>query len=179
MSEAAGKRVGHQVARKSIDSDDAAGKNQDLVRQFAWRVASINVHLEEIRYFWAKTLGISGPQWMILMAAADLDQGEGVSVKEVSKMLHVDPSFVTTQSKMLEKKGFMRRRTSEEDARVVRMSLTDKTYKHIAGLASRQESLNDFIFAEFGNRELAELTGKLGRLKDRLEKACLKAAVDI
>jgi DNA-binding MarR family transcriptional regulator len=179
MSEAAGKRVGHQVARKSIDSDDAAGKNQDLVRRFAWEVASINVHLEEIRYFWAKTLGISGPQWMILMAAADLDQGEGVSVKEVSKMLHVDPSFVTTQSKMLEKKGFMRRRTSDEDARVVQMSLTDKTYKHIASLASRQESLNDFIFAEFGNRELAELTGKLGRLKDRLEKACLKAAVDI
>jgi len=41
---------------------------------------------------------------------------------------------------MLEKKGFMRRRTSDEDARVVQMSLTDKTYKHIAGLASRQES---------------------------------------
>lgn len=34
--------------------------NHDLARQFAWEVASINVHLEEIRYFWAKTLGISG-----------------------------------------------------------------------------------------------------------------------
>lgn len=116
---------------------------------------------------------------MILMALADLDEGEGVSVKVVSKMLHVDPSFVTTQSKMLEKKGFMRRRTSENDARVVQMSLTDKTYKHIASLASQRESLNDFIFAEFGNRELAELTGKLGQLKNCLEKASLKAAMDI
>lgn len=168
-----------QVARKRIDSDDATDKNHDLAKRFAWEVASINVHLEEIRYFWAKTLGISGPQWMILMALADLDQGEGVSVKVVSKMLHVDPSFVTTQSKMLEKKGFMRRRTSEDDARVVQMSLTDKTYKQIASLASQQESLNDFIFAEFGNRELAELTGKLGQLKNRLEKASLKAAMDI
>jgi DNA-binding MarR family transcriptional regulator len=164
---------------KRADSKELAARNQDVVRRFAWEIVSINVHLQEIRYFWAKTLGISGPQWMILMALADLDQGEGVPVKVVSKMLHVDPSFVTTQSKMLEKKGFMRRKTSEDDARIVQMSLADKTYKHIANLASQQEALNEFIFAEFDDRELTELTGKLALLKDRLEKACLKVAMDI
>jgi MarR family transcriptional regulator, organic hydroperoxide resistance regulator len=164
---------------KRADSKELAARNQDIVRRFAWEIVSINVHLQEIRYFWAKTLGISGPQWMILMALADLDQGEGVPVKVVSKMLHVDPSFVTTQSKMLEKKGFMRRKTSEDDARIVQMSLADKTYKHIANLASQQEALNEFIFAEFDDRELTELTGKLALLKDRLEKACLKVAMDI
>jgi MarR family transcriptional regulator, organic hydroperoxide resistance regulator len=160
-------------------SNESEAKNQDVARQLAWEIAAINVHLEEIRYFWAKTLGISGPQWMILMALADLDQGEGVPVKVVSKMLHVDPSFVTTQSKMLEKKGFMRRKTSEEDARIVQMSLTDKTYKLIAGLASEQEALNNFIFAEFSDRELSELTGKLAALKKRLEKASLKVTMGI
>jgi MarR family transcriptional regulator, organic hydroperoxide resistance regulator len=148
-------------------------------RRFVWEIATTNVHLQEIRYFWAKTLGISGPQWMILMALADLDRGEGVPVRVVSKMLHVDPSFVTTQSKLLEKKGFMRRRTSQDDARVVQMSLTDKTYKHIASLAFQQEALNDFIFAEFSDRELTEFTGKLTSLKNRLEKASLKVAMDI
>ena len=49
----------------------------------------------------------------------DLDTGNGVPVKDVSAMLHVDPSFVTTQSKMLEKNGFMRRVPSRQDARVV------------------------------------------------------------
>jgi DNA-binding MarR family transcriptional regulator len=164
---------------KRAGSNQFAAKNQDIARRFAWEIAAINVHLQEIRYFWAKTLGISGPQWMILMALADLDRGEGVPVKIVSKMLHVDPSFVTTQSKMLEKKGFMRRKTSEADARVVQMSLTDKTYKHIADLASQQEALNDFIFAEFSDRELTEFTGKLALLKNRLEKASLKVAMDI
>ena len=177
-----------QDTRKGPDSPSRAnrvgpgefgGKNQDAARQFAWEIAAINVHLQEIRYFWAKALGISGPQWMILMALADLDQGEGVPVKVVSKMLHVDPSFVTTQSKMLEKKGFMRRKTSGDDARVVQMSLTDKTYKHIAGLASQQEELNNFIFAEFTDRELSEFTAKLAALKARLEKACLKVSMGI
>ena len=156
-----------------------SAKNQDTVRRFTWEIASINVHLQELRYFWAKTLGISGPQWMILMALADLDKGDGVPVNVVSKMLHVDPSFVTTQSKMLEKKGFMRRKASEEDARVVRMSLTDKSYKHMANLAAQQDALNEFIFAEFDERQLSEFTTKLASLKNRLEKACLMAVVDI
>jgi len=155
-----------------------ASKNQDNIRRFTWVIASINVHLEELRYFWAKTLGISGPQWMILMALADMDQDDGVPVNVVSKKLHVDSSFITTQSKLLEKKGFLRRKSSTEDARIVQMSLTDKTYKHLAGLASQQEALNDFIFAEFNDEQLAEFTTKLSALKNRLEKACLKVVVD-
>ena len=95
--------------------DEAAKKSQDVVRRFAWEIASISVHLEEIRYFWAKALGISGPQWMMVVALADLDKGEGVPVNAVSKMLHLDPSFVTTQSKLHEKKGFIRRKTSAAD----------------------------------------------------------------
>ena len=157
----------------------AASTNQDVVRRFTWAIASINVHLEELRYFWAKTIGISGPQWMILMALADMDQDDGVPVNVVSKKLHVDSSFVTTQSKVLEKKGFIRRKPSTEDARIVRMSLTDKTYKHLSSLSSQQEALNEFIFAEFDNRELDEFTDKLAALQNRLEKACLKVTLDI
>jgi DNA-binding MarR family transcriptional regulator len=155
-----------------------AGKNQDIIRRFTWVIASMNVHLEELRYFWAKTLGISGPQWLILMALADMDQDDGVPVNAVSKKLHVDSSFITTQSKLLEKKGFLRRKSSAADARIVQMSLTDKAYKHLAALAAQQEALNDFIFAELNDQQLAELNDKLSALEGRLEKACLKVVVD-
>src|SRR3981189_933746 len=103
------KRLQKEASLSALDrnSDDLepAAKNQNLVRRFTWEIASINVHLQELRYFGAKALGISGPQWMILMALADLDQGEGVPVKVVSKMLHVDRSFATTQADILEKQG--------------------------------------------------------------------------
>jgi DNA-binding MarR family transcriptional regulator len=154
-------------------------KNQDAARRFTWEIASISVHLEELRYFWAKALGISGPQWMILMAVAELDQGEGIPVNAVSKMLHVDSSFVTTQSKLLEKKGFMRRKPSPDDARVVRMSLTDKTYKQLANLEAQQDAINDFIFEEFGENELLAFTNRLAALKTRIEKACMKVTLGI
>jgi MarR family transcriptional regulator, organic hydroperoxide resistance regulator len=170
-------RTGEEMPPRSAGSTVA--KNQEMVRRFAWEIASIGIHLEEIRQFWARTLGISGPQWMVLTAITDLDKENGVPVNTVSKMLHVDPSFVTTQSKLLEKKGLLRRKPSPNDARVVLMSLTDKTSKHLAGLAAQQDALSQFVFEEFSERELADLVGKLGALKSRLEKASLKVALDL
>ena len=164
---------------KGASKANSSSKNQQIVKTFAWEIASISVYFQEIRYSWAKILGISGPQWLILTALRDLDTGQGASVKSVAKMLHVDASFVTTQSKILEKKGFVRRRTSDDDARVVEMSLTDKSYKHMANLASREENLNEFIFEEFTNDELRTITDRLALLKNRLEKASLRMTLDI
>jgi DNA-binding MarR family transcriptional regulator len=179
MGASSKRSVGPPGPAKRANSGGTTTKNQDVIRRLTWLVATISVHLEELRYFWGKALGISGPQWMILMALAEIDQDEGVPVNVVSKKLHVDSSFVTTQSKLLEKKGFVRRKTSTEDARIVLMSLTDRTYKHLASLASQQEALNEFIFAEFDDRTLGELTDKLAALQTRLEKACLKVVLDI
>src|SRR5260221_11805551 len=165
-------------ARRAGSRDTTSKKNQDVIRRFGWVIAAISVRLEELRYFWGKTLGISGPQWMILMALAEIDQDDGVPVNVVSKKLHVDSSFVTTQSKLLEKNGFIRRKTSTEDARIVQMSLTDKTYKHLASLAAQQEALNEFIFAELSNKQLDELIDTLSGLRNRLEKGRLKVIAD-
>jgi MarR family transcriptional regulator, organic hydroperoxide resistance regulator len=158
---------------------NATGQNQDLVREFIWDIVSINTHFEEIRYMLARMLGISGPQWLILMAINDLDRGNGISVRVVSEKLHVDPSFVTTQSKSLEKHGLMRRITSVVDARVVLMSLTDKASKQIASLSLHEERLNDFIFSDLDDRALGDITSKLTMLKNRLEKASLRFAAEI
>jgi len=47
------------------------------------------------------------------------------------------------------------------------MSLTDKTYKQLAGLASQQESfINEFIFAELSDKQLGELTENPQRAED-------------
>jgi MarR family transcriptional regulator, organic hydroperoxide resistance regulator len=154
-------------------------KNRDAVLRFAREIATINVHLDELRYFWAKRIGISGPQWMILMAISELDQGEGVAVNAAAKRLHVDPSFVTTQSKLLEKKGFMRRKPAPDDARVVRMSLTAKTSEQFAELEAQQAQVFGFIFEEFDARELSTFTDKLAGLKDRFEKASAKLSLGI
>jgi DNA-binding MarR family transcriptional regulator len=152
-------------------------EHQDILWQLTWEMTSINVQLDALCRFRGKALDISGPQWTILMALAHLDEGDGVPVNAVSKLLHVDPSFVTTQSKLLEKRGFVRRKPSTTDGRVVQMSLTDRTYKHLASAASQQAAINQFIFSNFDTREFAEFTSKLTALKSRLEKARLRLTI--
>jgi MarR family transcriptional regulator, organic hydroperoxide resistance regulator len=152
---------------------------QDAFRKFPWEITSINVHLDQIRDFWAHNLGVTGPQWMILMAVSDLDQGDGVPVKDVSAALRVDPSFVTTQSKMLEKMSLLRRASSNQDARVVLMSLSEKARKHAANLSAKQELFSKFIFSEFNEATLRDILSKLASLENRLEKAALKLSADL
>jgi DNA-binding MarR family transcriptional regulator len=151
---------------------------QEMVDKLLWDIASINVHLDEVRDFWAKALGVSGPQWMILMALNSLDQGSGVPLKDVVAKLHVDPSFVTTQSKILEKNGLLRRSASVEDARIVLMSLTDKASQQVGELSAKRDLLNKFIFAEFEARTFRDLSDQVSTLKIKLEKAGFRLAAD-
>jgi DNA-binding MarR family transcriptional regulator len=164
---------------RALASSVAGSTQQDLARQFGWEIVATSMHLQEIRNFWARAIGVSGPQWTILTALSELDKGEGVPVKAVAKMLHVDSSFVTAQSKLLEKKGYVRRKTSGSDARVVQMSLSDKSCKQFAGLSSQQEELNNFIFGIFSDNELSAFTDKLVNINRRLEKARLKVKIDV
>ena len=93
------------------------------------------MNLEEVRNYWAKVLGIRGPQWMIIVALQELDHGEGAPVMAVATMLQVNPTFVMTQSRLLERKGIVRRTAVSDDASTVSLSLTDKAYRDWAKLA--------------------------------------------
>ncbi|MBR0894799.1 MarR family transcriptional regulator [Bradyrhizobium tropiciagri] len=165
------------VTRKDSTRQRAI-EHLDLIKRFTLEISSINSHLERVRQIWGKALGVSGPQWMILIAVSDLDKDDGVPINVVSKLLHVDPSFVTTQSKLLEQKELLHRSPSPADARVVRLSLTDKTRKHLVGLSEQHKAFKKTVFEEFSEPELAEFTGKLAMLTNRLEKACLIVAMD-
>lgn len=163
------------------DPRNAHGRGLDdaLLREFVWNIISINTHLEEVRSIWARMLDITCPQWLILMAVNDLDEGKGISVREVSTKLHVDPSFVTTQTKSLEKHGFMRRVASKEDARVVLMSLTDKAHKQIANLYSRQVVADNLVYADFSDQTMRDLNAKLSTMKERVAKAAQVLAAEL
>lgn len=118
------------------------------------------------RHYW--------PQMMILMVLTDLDRDKGVPVNVVAKLT----PFITTQSKLLEKNMFLRRRPCTRDARVVQLSLTDNACKRLADIAAQQEEPEQFVVGELSIQELAKLARRLSGLRHRLERARLKAARD-
>ena len=140
--------------------------------QLFWSIRGINSLLEAIYSTWANRFGVTTPQLLMVFALRDFDhQCKGLPVKEVAKILNVDPTFVTTQSKLLEANGFVSRNASSDDARVVRLSLTDKSLRQLAALSIRQKKINDYIFSGFTEQGMQVLVTKVFALKDRMEKA--------
>jgi MarR family transcriptional regulator, organic hydroperoxide resistance regulator len=153
-------------------------RDDEVVRDFFWDVVSIGTFLEDIRRIWANALGVSGPQWLILMAINDLDVGNGASVSDVAEKIHVRGTFVTAQTKSLESSGFLIRRVSAADARIVLMSLTHAARNRIAKLSARRKLLNHLIFSDFNDRSLRDITDKLTLIRNRIEKAALHLDIE-
>jgi DNA-binding MarR family transcriptional regulator len=149
-----------------------------LSYQVIWDFVSISNNLEDIRRAWAKLFGISGSQWLILMAIADLDQGGGVSVGDVSHKIHAVSTFVTTQTKILERMGLLNRVSSTADARVVLMSLSDEARRKIDELSPRWEALHEYIFRDFDADALHDVKAKLEMLKRRTKLAMQRVTAE-
>ncbi len=88
------------------------------------------MNLDEVRNFWAKVLGSSGPEWMIVMALQHLDEGEGSSVQAIADMLRVNRTFVISQSRFPTNRGLIRESAAGENGAAAQLSLTDQARRH-------------------------------------------------
>ncbi|MGO4716418.1 MarR family winged helix-turn-helix transcriptional regulator [Bradyrhizobium sp. 2TAF24] len=153
-----------------------ASPEYKIFRQIVWDLVAINNNLEDMRRRWAKKFGVTGPQWMIMMAINDLDQGRGVSVGEVSAKIQAVSTFVTTQTKLLEQRGLLKRVTSTDDARVVLMSLSDRAWSEISSYFSRWGEFHDFIFGDLDAAALHQLQHQMEDLKKRTDTVCRRVS---
>ncbi len=69
-----------------------------------------------------KELGLTYTQYIVMMV---LWENDGVSVRSLGEKLHLDSGTLTPLLKKLENIGYVTRNRSEEDERVVLVSLTD------------------------------------------------------
>ncbi|MBH5391870.1 MarR family winged helix-turn-helix transcriptional regulator [Bradyrhizobium diversitatis] len=155
------------------------GQLDRAVRDFIWNIVEIHSQLEEIHKDWARTLGITEPQWLILMAIDELDQGRGVSGIAVANKLRVHPAFVTIQTKKLEKLEFLARVVSPEDARFLQMSLTDRAREEVTKLSLKRQALNSAMFSGVDEESLAYINKRLDSIAKNSQLASQKLSIGI
>lgn len=148
------------------------------ITDFIWNVVEIHSQLEDIHTSWARLLGITEPQWLILMAVTELDEGRGVAGIDIANKLRVHPAFVTNQTKTLEKSGFLSRRPGADDARFVLMSLTEKATTEIDKLTKRKLALNSTMFNEIDEKTLTDLNTTLATIAKNARLAARLLAID-
>ncbi|MET4754510.1 MarR family transcriptional regulator [Bradyrhizobium sp. RT11b] len=144
---------------------------------FIWNIAAIHSQLEEIHKGWARLLGITEPQWLILMAIGELDEGRGASGIAVANKLRIHAPFVTTQTKLLETLELVTRAPSPEDARFVQMSLTEKARVEIAKLSIKRQALNATMFEGLDQPSIEYLNKRLSLLAKNTRLASQKLSI--
>lgn len=151
--------------------DGPVADDSDRINRFIWSAFSLSSHLHEIRQAWAKHLGVSGPQWLILFAIMSEDSENGVPVGRLAEKLHVKSTFITAQTKLLEERGMIVRTTSPVDRRVTLLSVAAETGYVINAGATERHSIHKYIFGDLTESQFENLVSAMELIEDRARRA--------
>lgn len=91
----------------------------------------------------------------------------GISQDKLAKMIYINKSNVTRNLAVLEKNGYIERRPSENDKRVMLVYPTQKAEDTLPLLREIVHDWNDLVAANFTEDELEQLRAMLARIAER------------
>jgi MarR family transcriptional regulator, organic hydroperoxide resistance regulator len=107
---------------------------------------TIASRMEDVRAFLGRRLGISGPQYSLLVAVAHLQGARGASVGTVAAAMHVSSAFVASESGKMARKGLLLKRPNPDDGRGVLISLAPAGRVKIDQIAAEIRAINNLFF---------------------------------
>lgn len=116
-------------------------------RQLVYDLLTISVRMETVRTHLARQIGISGPQYSVLVAIAQFQGADGVRVGKVAQVLHVSGAFITAETRQLERLGLVIKAINPRDRRGVLLRLTPKGERQIIAISPAIIAINDKFFA--------------------------------
>ncbi|MGD9999009.1 MAG: MarR family winged helix-turn-helix transcriptional regulator [Ilumatobacteraceae bacterium] len=116
----------------------------------------------ELREFLRVEHGSTLPRFDVMAALHRSDRE--LTMSELSQFLLVSNGNTTTVVDRLELDGFVERRPSESDRRVVRVALTEAGRRHFEQLAADHEAHIDSLFSTMSSSDLDALDEILQRM---------------
>lgn len=131
-------------------------------RDFLGSLLNVGSQAHELRSFIAKHLGVSEPQYRLILAIAQLQKDDGVSVGVVAERLWVSTNFVTMEVRKLQSIGWVEKRQNPEDGRSVLLILTPSGRAAFMEVVSIIQLINDTMFDGLTMEEL-EVVGRVAK----------------
>jgi DNA-binding MarR family transcriptional regulator len=136
------------------------------LRTLLYDLFTIGNRMEEVRRYMGACIGITGPQFSLLMAVLELQGANGVSVGKIAAYLHVAGTFVTAESAKLAGKDYLEKRTDSRDRRVSLLRVMPAGMKAIDSLLPEIQQINDTFFELESREGFDALCRAAGRLVD-------------
>ena len=146
-------------------------KSDHSLRRLLYDFFTVSARMDTVKRYLGERLGISAPQYTIMMAVAELQAKTGVSVGRVGEYLHVTGSWVTMESGKLLKKGFMEKNSDPRDRRLSLLCLSPKGAKAIQSLLPELQQINDMFFQLGSRPEFERLCKTLDKLVGNSHRA--------
>ena len=140
------------VPADELTGDDALALERQVC--YALSVAARNV--VAVYRPWLEPMGLTHPQYLVMLA---LWQHGPLAVKDLSRLLQLDPGTLSPLIKRLEAAGLLRRDRNPRDERALAIALTDKG----RALRAEAERIPAGIVERLG-MDVAELTALHGAL---------------
>jgi DNA-binding MarR family transcriptional regulator len=139
-------------------------------RDFLHALLTFGHQLDDALAAFAKFIGVTTPQYELLINIRYLSGGGYVNITRLAAALHCSGAFVTTEVVKLVKAGLVEKRRDAEDRRCVLLRLTSEGHTRFEALAALQRPVNDALFECLDERafnQLAELSSRLVVCGDR------------
>jgi DNA-binding MarR family transcriptional regulator len=121
-------------------------------RRLIYRLLLVEERLRRARDFLGHRIGLTGPQYTMLITVAYLQGATGITVQSLARNLRVTPAFITAESRRLIERGLLSRRTNPHDSRSTLLSVTAAGRRRIEKLVPELRTVNNAFFARVSAR---------------------------
>src|SRR5581483_9580776 len=146
------------------------GSDHDF-RTLVRDLLTVSSRMELVRGQLGARLCMSGPQYSVLIAIAQLQGEAGVSVSSLARALHVSNAFVASETGKLAQRGFLHKRTNPHDRRGILLRIAPAGRIEIGRIGDEIRAINDLFFGALDARAFAALRTAVGALVHSSRKA--------
>jgi DNA-binding MarR family transcriptional regulator len=154
------------------------GSSDRRFRHLVYDLLTIASRMTLVREHLAHGMGITAPQFSLLLAIGQFQAERGVGVTAVARVLHVSSAFVATETGKLAQAGLLAKRANPKDRRGVLLSLTRAGRALIERHGDEIRSVNDAFFGALTRNTftaisatMADLVHSSARATARLSRA--------
>jgi MarR family transcriptional regulator, organic hydroperoxide resistance regulator len=140
------------------------GGSDDEFRQVVYLFVKVLGRLMSCREAFGEAISLTGSQFAVLVGVAYRQGESGVTVKELSRYVHLAPTHVTTEVGRLHRRGLLVKKAGTEDRRSVLVSLTPEGEATVASVAPFVRRINDILFGGVTAAEFAAAHATFAKL---------------
>ena len=132
---------------------------------------TIASRMDMARAYLGRRMGLSGPQYSVLMAVAHLQGEGGASVGAVAQAMHVSSAFIATETGKMARRGLLLKRPNPADGRGVLLSVAPAGRLKLGRVAPEIRAINDLFFGALDVASFTALSAAAKTLVKGSDKA--------